>query len=405
MFRKLKILLIFVPVSLGLSFFLDGSLLTFASTALAIIPLATIMSELTDRLRVDLGSSWGGLINVTFGNATELIISVFAIYDGLLNVVKANITGSIIMNLLLVLGLSFFLGGLKYRRQQFDKLLAITNSAMLMLAVVGMLVPAIFYFGSENVRTIVLRRLSIGVGIVLFITYLASLYFTLIYHEKEKKHWTVDKNKSNTRQYPNNNKMKNEKEEDHPKKDSNKKCTNIEDNRISLYSAFFISRKVSQKDKKSRGKKTILKNAVFLLLTTLIIAVEANILVSSISVIQENLNISVVFIGVIILPIISNVAENVTAVRMARENKIDLSITIAIGSSIQVALFLVPLLIFFSNFTPNPMNFLFNILEISTIGLSVLAINIVYLQGKSNWFEGLQLIAAYLIIAIAFFFA
>ncbi|MFW6264885.1 MAG: calcium:proton antiporter, partial [Bacillota bacterium] len=378
MFRKLKILLIFVPVSLGLSFFLDGSLLTFAATALAIIPLAAIMSELTDRLRVDLGSSWGGLINVTFGNATELIISVFAIYDGLLNVVKANITGSIIMNLLLVLGLSFFLGGLKYRRQQFDKLLAITNSAMLMLAVVGMLVPAIFYFGSENVRTIVLRRLSIGVGIVLFITYLASLYFTLIYHEKEKKHWTVDKNKSNTRQYQNNNKMKNEKEEDHAKKDFNKKCSNIEDNRISLYSAFFISRKVSQKDKKSRGKKTILKNAVFLLLTTLIIAVEANILVSSISVIQENLNISVVFIGVIILPIISNVAENVTAVRMARENKIDLSITIAIGSSIQVALFLVPLLIFFSNFTPNPMNFLFNILEISTIGLSVLAINIVY---------------------------
>ncbi|MEJ6950632.1 calcium:cation antiporter [Natronospora cellulosivora (SeqCode)] len=395
MLGKLKILLVFVPVSLGLSFFLDGSILTFAVTALAIIPLAAIMSDLTDRLRVDLGSSLGGLINVTFGNATELIISIFAIYDGLLNVVKANITGSIIMNLLLVLGLSFFLGGLKYRRQKFDKILAITNSAMLMLAVVGMLVPAIFYFGSENIKTIVLRRLSIGVGIVLFITYLASLYFTLVYHEKEKKQ------------------IKNENSEEledgiddiENKNKGNNNEGKSNNHELGQHSAFFISKKVSQKEKKSRDKKTILKNAFYLLLTTLIIAVEANILVSSISVIQESFNISVVFIGVIILPVISNVAENITAIRMARENKIDLSITIAVGSSIQVALFLVPLLIFFSSFTPHPMNFLFNILEISTIGLSVLAINIVYLQGKSNWFEGLQLIAAYLIIAIAFFFA
>lgn len=351
MFSKLKILLIFVPISLGLSHFLDGSLLSFITSALAIIPLAALMSDLTDQLRDNLGSSWGGIINVTFGNATELIISIFAIYDGLLNVVKANITGSIIMNLLLVLGLSFFLGGLKYRCQKFDKLIAITNSAMLMLAVVGMLIPAIFYFGSPNIRTIVLGRLSIGVGIVLFATYLAGLYFTLVYREKEKEEKEVEYKKD------------------------------------------------------SKRKKSLLKKVFYLLLTTLFIAVEANILVSSITTIQEKFNISAVFIGIIVLPVISNVAENLTAIRMAREDKMDLSITIAIGSSIQVALFLVPLLIFFSHLTHNPMNVLFNILEISSIGLSVLATNVIYLQGKSNWFEGFQLIAAYFIIAIAFYYA
>ncbi|HLV08681.1 MAG TPA: calcium/proton exchanger, partial [Halanaerobiales bacterium] len=316
------------------------------------------MSSITGKLRDQLGSSWGGLINVTFGNATEFLISIFAIFDGLYNVVKANITGSIIMNLLLVLGLSFLTGGLKYGRQKYDRLLAISNSAMLMLAVIGMLVPAIFYFGSPNIKTLILGKLSLGVGVVLFLTYLANLYFTLVFHEKERKE--LKKN----------------------------------------------SRETIKENKALNGsKKDIWKYIVFLFLTTVFIAIEANILVSSISVIQENFNISAVFIGVIILPLISNVAENTTAINMARENKIELSIAIAIGSSIQVALLLVPLLIFFSHLVGHPMNVLFNLFEVSAIGLSVLAINFIYLQGKSNWFEGLQLIAAYLIIAIAFYYA
>ncbi len=396
MLSKLKILLIFVPISLGFAYFLDGSLLSFISSALAIIPLAALMADLTDQLRSRLGSSWGGLINVTFGNATELIISIFALYDGLLNVVKANITGSIIMNLLLVLGLSFFLGGLKYQRQEFDKLIAITNSAMLMLAVVGMLVPAIFYFGSNNIRTVVLDRLSMGVGFVLFSTYLASLYFTLIFHEREKKERKSSGDKGNNIKDGKGNiaissvlVIRNPKEQD---KNSNKKLDKV-------------NTKANTNKYTKKDITPLFKNVLYLFLTTAFIAIEANILVGSISVLQESFNISPVFIGIIILPIISNVAENITAIRMARENKIDLSITIAIGSSIQVALFLVPLLIFFSHLTPNPMNGLFNILEISTIGLSVLAINVIYLQGKSNWFEGLQLIAAYLIMAIAFYFA
>ncbi|ACL70884.1 calcium/proton exchanger [Halothermothrix orenii] len=345
-----KYLLIFVPVSWGTYFLRGNSLGTFITSALAIVPLAFIISRKTDRLRSYLGSSWGGLINVTFGNATELIISLYAIIDRLLNVVKANITGSIVMNLLLVLGLSFFTGGLKHRKQTFDKVLAIANGTMLMLAVIGMLIPAIFYFASPNIKTLVLGKLSLGVGAVLFVTYMASLYYTLVIHENEKK-------------------------ESH------------------------------RQIKKSPGRGSVMREAFILFLVTSLVAVEANILVGSITIIQKKFNISPVFIGVIILPIISNVAENLTAITMARENKIDLSINIAIGSSIQVALFLVPLLIFISHLINHPMNVLFNLLEVSSIGLSVLAINIVYLQGESNWFEGLQLCAAYLIIAIAFYFA
>lgn len=378
MLKKLSLMLIFVPISFGFYYFQDGSLLSFVTSSLAIIPLAAYVSILTDRLRSALGSSWGGLLNVTFGNATEVIISLFAIFDGLLNVVKANITGSIVMNLLLILGMCFFLGGLRYRRQRFDKLLAITNSAMLMLAVIGMLIPAIFHFASPNIKTLVLGRLSMGVGFVLFTTYLASLYFTLVIHEKEKaeEKQAVEYNKKIT---PLPVEKQEQKERD--------------------------SLRGENKNASFRPRKELKRNILFLFTVTAIIALEANILVGSITIVQERFNISPVFIGVIILPLISNVAENITAINMARENKIDLSITIAVGSSIQVALLLVPLLIFISHLTAHPMNVLFNLLEISSIGLSVLAINIVYLQGKSNWFEGLQLIAAYLIIAIAFYYA
>lgn len=344
--KKVIILFIFIPLSFFISYLNKGDTLIFISSAVAIIPLAMFMTSITSKLASYIGNSWGGLLNVTFGNATELIISIFAILNGLLSVVKAEITGSIIMNLLLVPGISFFAGGLKYRTQSFDKLLAITNSAMLMLAGGGMLIPAIFYFASPNIKTIVLGKLSIGVAAILLFTYMASLYFTLFIHEKEK----------------------NEK-------------------------------------KKEVKNKTLIKEIVFLLLITILISYEAKSLVSSIEGISRRLNISQTFIGVIILPLLANVAENYTAIKMARKNNIDMSINIAIGSSIQIALFLVPVLIFLSHLIGRPMNVLFNILEVSAIFMAVLAVNIVYLQGKSNWFEGLQLFAFYLIIALAFYFA
>ena len=352
--NKINFLLIFVPISFFIYYLKPESLWPFITSALAIIPLAMLMNLTIDKIATNLGSSWGGLLSVTFGNATELIISLFAISDGLLGVVKAAITGTILMNLLLILGLSFFVGGIKKRTQSFDRVMAITNSAMLMLAVIGMLIPAIFFFGSSNIKDLVLGRLSLGVGLVLFLTYLASLYFTLFIHEEEKDSVGQDEEPSS-----------------------------------------------EQNDQSISMKKQI----TYLFIITTSIAFEANILVESISTITENFQVSPVFIGIIILPIIANVAENYTAIRMAWMDKINLSINIAIGSSIQVALLVVPLLIFISHIIGQPMNVLFNILEISSIVMAVLAINVVYLQGKSNWFEGVQLVAAYLIIAIAFYFA
>ncbi len=347
---KIIVSLIFVPLSLGLNYFFDGSTLAFLSSAVAIIPLAMLVTHYTGQLADSVGQSWGGLINVTFGNTTELIISLFAISKGLLDVVKAAITGSILMNLLLILGLSFFVGGLKYRSQKFDKLVAITNSAMLMLAVIAMLIPAIFFFTSANILLDVLNILSIGVAVVLLITYFASLYFTMVIHEAEKKA-------------------------------ANDAVTNKKSNNFSW------------------------QEVIMLFLVTTFVAIEANILVGSIEEISVEMNISQVFLGIIVLPIISNVAESYTAIRMARNNKIDMSINIAVGSSTQIALFLVPILILLSHIIGNPMNVLFSILEITSIFVSVLAINIIYLQGKSNWLEGVQLCAAYLIIALAFYFA
>ncbi|MFW5980265.1 MAG: calcium/proton exchanger [Halanaerobiales bacterium] len=345
--RKIYYLLVFVPASMVIYYFTRLNTLIFIFSALSIIPLAVIMTSLTRDLANILGNSRGGLLNVTFGNGTELIIAFFAINKGLLNVVKAEITGSILMNLLLIPGLSFFAGGIKYRSQSFDKLLAITNSAMLMLAAIGMLVPAIFYFASSNIRSVILGRLSLAVGFILLIIYFASLYFTMVIHEKE----------------------------------------------------------IGESITRSINENNIYKKIGGLLLITVLISLEAKFLVETIEGISEFLQVSPDFIGIIVLPLIANVAENYTAIKMARDNNIDMSINIAIGSSVQVALFLVPILIFMSHLLKQPMNVLFNILEVSSIFMAVLAINVVYLQGKSNWLEGLQLCAIYLIIAVAFFFA
>lgn len=341
------LLILFVPVSFIFHFIDGSSNWTFLAAALAIIPLASYVAKSTDELSKHLGPSLGGLINVTFGNVTELIISTFAILKGLLRVVKAAIAGSIITNLLLVLGLSLFFGGLKFQRQKFNQLMAVTNATMLMLATVGMVIPAIFYYASPNIRTVVLGRFSIGVGTALFLTYLASLFFTQVTHRKL--------------------------------------CVDPPEN-----------------EKIEWG---LVKAVVILLVSTVLIAFEAEKLVGAIDQVEQQFKISGVFIGVIVIPIISNVAENTTAILMARKGKIDLSLNMAMGSSIQVALFLVPLLIFFSHLVDNPMNVLFSPFELSAIGFGVLTANTIYLQGESNWFEGFQLIAAYVIIALAFFFA
>lgn len=342
-----KILYIFVPISIGMRFLARGSDLNFIFAALAIIPLATLVAKSTEEVAKHVGPSLGGLINVTFGNTTELVISTFAILRGLLRVVKAAIAGSIIMNLLLVLGMSMFFGGIYHQKQQFNRLMAVTNATMLMLATVGMVIPAIFYYASPNLKATVLDRFSLGVASALLLTYVASLYFTQVTHRKL----------------------------------------------------------IADKEQKERPLWSFSRSVLTLLISTVLVAFESDTLVGAIDQVEQHFGISGVFIGVIIIPIISNAAENMTAVMMATKGKIDLSMNMALGSCIQVALFIVPLMIFFSHLVGNPMNVLFSPFELSAIGFGVLTANTIYLQGESNWLEGLQLLAAYVIIALAFFFA
>lgn len=342
----MKYLLLFVPISIGLRLIKIDSELLFISSALAIVPLAMYVARSTSEVAKHVGPAIGGFLNVTFGNATEIIISLFAIMDGLLSFVKAVITGSIVSNILLLLGLAFILGGLKFKRQKFNDLLAATNSAMLNLAVSAMLIPAVFHFASPNIKEDVLGRLSLGVAAVLFLTYIFSLLFTLGTHKG------------------------------------------------------LLGGGVRKRDWKWSLKKAVLVLAV----STGLVAVESDILVKSIEGVEEAFGLSRVFIGVVIIPVISNAAEHLTAVLMAREDRMELSLNIALGSSIQVALFIVPALIMASHLLGRPMNVLFSPFQIVSIFMAVLIINVINARGESNWFEGVQLLATYLIIALAFFF-
>ncbi|MEC9488380.1 MAG: calcium/proton exchanger [Halanaerobium sp.] len=339
-------LLLFVPVSITLRLLGIDSVLLFISSSLAIIPLAVYVARSTSEVAKHVGPAVGGFLNVTFGNATEIIISLFAIIDGLLSFVKAAITGSIVSNLLLLLGLAFLFGGIKFNRQKFNDLLAVTNSAMLMLAVSAMLIPAVFHFASPNIKNEVLGSLSLGVAVILFLTYFSSLFFTMGTHKG------------------------------------------------------LIGGHVRKTD-----WEWSLRKAVFLLaISTTLVAVESNILVKSIEGVEEAFGLSRVFIGVVIIPVISNAAEHLTAILMAREDRMDLSLNIALGSSIQVSLFIVPSLIIISHLLGHPMNVLFSPFQIVSIFTAALVVNVINARGESNWFEGVQLLATYLIIALAFFF-
>ena len=317
----------------------------FFSAAVAIIPLAGIMARATDELAKILGPYWGGLVNVSLGNATELIISIFALRAGLPAVVKAAITGSILSNILLVLGFSFLAVGLKNEKQEFDRDLATNNGTLLLLATISLFVPAIFYTTTPRIKEEVLGMLSTGVALVLFAVYIFNIYFLWLERREIKRDRGVGK-------------------EEWP-----------------LY--------------KSLG---------LLLLVTVLIAWQSEILVSTLEGVEEKLGLSRLFIGVIIVPLIANAAENTTAVIMASRGNLELGLTIAIGSSTQVALFLVPLLIFVSRILGEPLNLLFNVQQVSALFAAVLIANLVYIQGRAHWMEGLQLIAAYLILALAFFF-
>ncbi len=344
--KILRYMLIFVPISVVAELMQLSATVIFVLSALAIVPLAGLMGEATEEITFYSGSKIGGFLNATFGNATELIICFFAIKAGLFDVVKASIAGSVIGNILLVLGASMFFGGLKYKSQHFSKKAVEVSSSMLLFAVIGLAIPAIF---TQTVKPELLNTqyesLSVIVAVVMFTIYILSLIFSF-YTNKD------------------------------------------------IYS-------IDHKD--DSASKWSLKTSIMVLVgATLLIALESEFLVGAVEPMTKAAGLSTFFVGIIIIPIIGNAAEHSTAIVMAVRNKMDVAVEIALGSSLQIVLFVTPVLIFVSLLF-KPMSIMFNGFELVALIVSVLIANRVTNDGESNWLEGIQLLAVYLIIAVTFF--
>jgi Ca2+:H+ antiporter len=346
--KYLKFLLLFIPVSIIAEFTHLNPKWIFILSALSILPLAGILSKSTEELSIYTGSRIGGFINATFGNATELIISFFALKAGLFDVVKASIAGSVLGNVLLVLGASMLAGGIKYKTQSFNKNAINVSSSMLMFSIFGLCVPAIFmYTVSPDIQnTSKYEFISIGIAILMFLVYISGLFFSFYTHKN-------------------------------------------------LYG------NPSEDGDYEKATWSLKKSILILISTTLLIALESEYLVSSVEPMTKSFGISQIFVGIILIPIIGNAAEHSTAIVMALKNKMNVSVEIAVGSSLQIILFVTPLLIFLSLLF-KPMSIVFNSFELVTLTVATLIANKVGEDGESNWLEGALLIALYIIIALCF---
>jgi Ca2+:H+ antiporter len=359
--RPVYFLGVFIPVAVVLELAHASPVIVFLAAALGVVPTAAAMGEATEVIAAKTGPGIGGFLNVTFGNAPELIIAFFALLEGLQEVVKASIVGSIIGNILLVMGAAMLVGGWNREKQTFSRTAANAQSAMLMLALAALIFPAIFQlihggglpgvgeervdFGSD------LEKLSLSVSIVLLLSYAAGLWFSLKTHrsvfnpfgeeqEDEETHWPVK------------------------------------------------------------------RAAIFLAVSAVAVGVMSEILVGSISEASDEIGLSEFFVGVFVVAIVGNAAEHWVAVLVAAKDKMDLAVNIAIGSSAQIALFVAPVLVLASFVVgPDPMALVFNGYELGALLFAVLIANLVTQEGESNWFEGVQLLALYAVLGLVFYFA
>ncbi len=349
--NRLNLLLAAAPVSWALRVLAPASPWVFITAALSLIPLAGLIGFGTEQLARRSGPAWGGFLNATFGNAAELIIALVALGKGHVALVKASITGSIVGNLLLVLGLSFFVGGLGRRSQKFHRTAANNTAAMLFLAVVALVMPAVYdlsLYGNLAARPPEIDRLSFWSALVLIVAYTGSLIYS----------FTAQRD---------------------------------------------LFRSTHEGE---HGSPRLSRAAAMSLLAagTILTTIQAEILVGTMEPALKQFGFTELFVGVIVIALIGNAAEHFSAVTAAYRDEMTLAVEISIGSSAQIALLVAPALVLYSFALGRPMSLLFNGFEIAAIALSVLATNIVVLDGESNWVEGLQLLSVYLILALAFYF-
>ncbi|NMB88632.1 MAG: calcium/proton exchanger [Chloroflexi bacterium] len=347
--NRLSILVLALPLAILGEVLQWGAVWVFVLSAVAVIPMAGYIGEATEALAGYTGPKIGGLLNATLGNAAELIITIVAIRAGLLDLVKASITGSILGNLLLVMGFSMVLGGSRHGIQKFDRQQASNHTVLLTLAVLALVIPSLFSHSMGSVGGVKVEALSLGVAVVMIVLYVLGLVYSL-----------------GVARSP-------------------------------------ITYAPAKRPEKNHEGWSVSAAIVVLAIATLGVVVASEILVDAVELVVADIGLSEFFLGIILIPIIGNVAEHIVAVQVAMRNEMELSMEVAISSSLQIALFVAPLLVFVSLWLGNPLTLVFNQLELTALGSAVIVSALVSADGESNWLEGAALIAVYLILAIAFF--
>ncbi|MFA5357552.1 MAG: calcium/proton exchanger [archaeon] len=355
MIRKLEriflLFLVFVPITFYFGFFTANPIVTFITSIFAIAALARVIGYATNEIVLQTNPTISGLVNATFGNMIELIIAILALQAGLVRVVQASIIGSIIGNILLLIGLSVLFGGLRYKEQKFNKTAVGISATMLIIAVAGLLVPtayAITTGAAESSPDV--QAVSNAVAIILAFTYIAGLVFSLFTHKD-------------------------------------------------LFDSSDEIRAV--KEKPTMGLRRAL---LIVLIATVFAAVTSEVLVSQVQAVSETIGLTQTFIGIVIIAIITNIAEKANAIYFSLKNHLDVALEIGLSSGIQISLFVVPILMLAGHLLNYSFSLVFPIFDIVAVIMAVMIINYLSADGKCNWLEGVQLLAIYLILIVAFYF-
>jgi len=346
-------MLLFVPLSFLLKWLKSEPLLVFIISGIAIVPLAAMIAKATESIAESVGSSIGGLLNATFGNATEMVISIVALHEGLVDVVKASITGTIIANLLLALGAGMLMGGVRHSEQEFRPRVARINASSLTLALVVLLTPASIHYTSPGLNPLTIDHFSLVAAGLLLGFYVLSLLFSM----KTHRH---------------------------------------------LYELTLNGENGDASE--TEPKAPILGKVWILLGASIVLVFVSEVLVSSLEEAIKTMGLTQLFTGVILVPLFGGVVEYIAVISFSRKNKMDLAVSVAMGSSLQIAMFVAPILVFVGYFMGQPMNLEFEPFELMAVAMAVLVTNSISSDGRSNWLEGLQLLVTYGVVAAAFYF-
>jgi Ca2+:H+ antiporter len=352
------VLLIFVPLSIAADLLHWGETAIFFTSALAIVPLSIWLSTATEKVAVVTGPSIGGLVNAIFGNATELIISLVALKEGLIDIVKASITGTLLSDLLLLMGIAMLAGGIRYKEQKFQPILAQVNGSSMTLAVTAIALPTLVINTSNVVDTVAIRNLSLVAATVLIIVYGLTLVFSLGTHSYLYDIGLADEEPA----------------------------------------------EISPDSTPTNPRSKLFFWVAVLLASTVAVAFESDLFVDVVDSETSRIGLTPLFTGVILLPLISDVAAFVMMVRLSIKNKMDLTVATATGDSLLVALFVAPVLVFVGQLIGQPIDLNFNPFQVIAVAIAVAITNLITFNGRSNWLDGSLLLATYIVLGVAFYY-